>query len=209
MISMGKNSKAKSELLSRQIFQLLVQIPAPTVGDDVSDVDMKINQLVRNTSIQTSSISAALSIPGGVTGLITVLPEITAIWRLQSQMITNIAALHGQTHLVTREQMLYCMFRQMGFGLVKEYVFQRGGVYLVRKMSDQAFSAVLQKLSRGLITRQGTRMAGKIIPLVGSISAGALSYYDTFRVGKNARRLYSHEIKLLEPGEAVGRLEKE
>ncbi|MDZ7849212.1 MAG: hypothetical protein U5L96_22215 [Owenweeksia sp.] len=156
------------------------------------------HRLIRNTALQTSSISAALAIPGGVTGLVTVLPEVASIWRLQAQLISNIAALHGKNSLVTREQMLWCMFRQMGYGVLKEYVIQQGGVYVVKKMQGQALDIFLHKIGLSLATRQGSRLAGKIIPVVGSVSAGALSYYDTRKVGQNALQLYSKEIRLLE-----------
>jgi hypothetical protein len=64
-------------------------------------------------------------------------------------------------------------------------------------MQHKVFENTLQKVGLGLVTRQGTRMAGKIIPVLGSVSAGALSYYDTMRVGRNAVSLYTKEIKLL------------
>lgn len=194
---MAKKVSNYSQLISNQLIELLTNIPEPTVSAQADLDEIRMQRMIRNTSLQTSSISAALSIPGGITGLVTVLPEVVAIWRLQSQLVSNIASMYGQSHIVTKEQMLWCMFRQMGFGLFKEFVIQQGGVYLVKQMSDKAFTAALRKLSHGLLTRQGTRVAGRVIPVIGSVSAGALSYYDTFRVGKNAKKLYHKPIEIL------------
>lgn len=190
-----KKGKPLTTKVVEQLFDSLSEPPRPSFSRPGSPEE--VNKMIRKTAVQTSSISAALAIPGGITGVVTVLPEIASIWKLQAQMISNIAASEGKNYLLTREQMLWCMFRQMGYGIIKEYVFQKGGVYIVKRMQHKVFENTLQKVGLGLVTRQGTRMAGKIIPVLGSVSAGALSYYDTIRVGRNAVNLYTKEIKLL------------
>lgn len=200
-----KKSRPIPARLAEQLFDNLSEPPRPNFSS--SSTAEEVQKMIRKTAVQTSSISAALAIPGGVTGLVTVLPEIASIWKLQAQMISNVAAAEGKNYLLTREQMLWCMFRQMGYGIVKEYVFQRGGVYVVKRMQHKVFERALHKVGLGMVTRQGTRMAGKIIPVLGSVSAGALSYYDTMRVGRNAVKLYSSEIYLL-PESTAGTLEE-
>lgn len=177
------------EQITLSLQQTLGEPPSATLAPGTSPEAMPA--LVKKASAQTASISATLALPGGLTGVLTLVPEIYSIWRIQAQLISNIAYINGKATLVSREQMLWCMFRQMGYGLVKEFVFQRGSVFVVKKMQDQAFQKALQKLGLAMLSKQSVRFAGKIIPLLGSVSAGTLSYYDTRRTAQRAIELYS------------------
>ena len=173
----------------------LTEPPVPNVSPHQTTEE--VPQLIRKAALQTSSISATLAIPGGFTGLISVLPEIFAIWRIQAQLIANIAFLHGKSSLITKEQMLWCMFRQFGYGVLKEFVFQRGSAMVVKKMQSGAFNKLLQKLGVNIAYKQGGKWLGKFIPLAGSLSAGALSYYDTQNVGRRAEKLYQRKLLIM------------
>lgn len=175
--------------LALSLQQAVGEPPTATLAPGTSKE--AIPGLIKKASAQTASISATLALPGGFTGLLTMAPEIYSIWRIQAQLIANIAYIHGKASLVTREQMLWCMFRQVGYGVVKEFVFQRGSVFVVKKMQDATFQQALQKLGLAMLSKQSVRFAGKIIPLLGSVSAGTLSYYDTKRTAVRAMKLYS------------------
>ena len=188
----------QNELLVQRLFEVLTDIPEPKLNGRPSD-EIFVKGLIRQSAVKSSSVSAALSIPGGVAGLLSVVPDVMTVWRIQAQMISNIAAAYGKNSLLTREQMLWCMFRQVGVGLVKELVIQQGGRFLVQHYGKKNLAELIRKLGLKLAHQQASRMAGRVLPVVGSLSAGALTYYDTHRVGKNAIRLYSREVILLPP----------
>ncbi len=192
---MSKKNLA-TQSVSGLLTQVISQVPEPRLSGSPSDEDY-IRKLIKHSALKSSSVSAALAVPGGVVGLVSALPDIAMVWRIQSQLISNIAAAHGKSAQVTREQMLWCMFRQMAVGVMKEVIVQQGSQYLVRTMSDKALKSILGKVGHGIVRSQGSRAMGKVVPLLGSVSAGALTYYDTWRVGRNAHRLYSGELILL------------
>lgn len=186
--------------LAGALQQALGEPPVPNVAPG-TNVDA-IPGLVRKASLQTASISASLALPGGITGLLTLIPEILAIWKIQAQLIANIAFIHGKDSRVTKEQMLWCMFRQVGYSFVKEFVFQQGSTFIVRRLHDAAWQQALQKVGLGLVQKYGTRWLGKIIPIAGTVSAGTLSYYDTRRAARRAEELYASPlIQMDEEGE--------
>jgi hypothetical protein len=47
----------------------------------------------------------------GQLGLLTVLPDLVAMWRIQSQLVSDIAAVYGKTANLGREHMLWCLFK--------------------------------------------------------------------------------------------------
>ena len=55
--------------------------------------------------------AGTLALPPGPLGWLTILPEMLAVWKIQSQMVADIAALYGQKSTLTEEQMVYCLFR--------------------------------------------------------------------------------------------------
>ncbi|MGB0178381.1 MAG: hypothetical protein ACPF9D_14540 [Owenweeksia sp.] len=193
-----KKPTLHSDLIVQRLYEVLTHIPEPKLNGKPSD-EAFVKGLIRQSAIKSSSVSAALSVPGGVAGILSVVPDVMTVWRIQAQMISNIAAAYGKNSLLTREQMLWCMFRQVGVGLVKELVVQQGGRYLVQHYGKKSMAELVRKLGISIAHNQASRWAGRIIPVVGSVSAGALTYYDTNRVGKNAMQLYSKDVILLPP----------
>ncbi|MEQ9262097.1 MAG: hypothetical protein RLP14_02940 [Owenweeksia sp.] len=193
-----KKPQYTADLIVDRLYDVITHIPEPRLKGKPSD-EVFVKGLIRQSSIKSSSVSAALSVPGGVVGVLSVIPDVMTVWRIQAQMISNVAAAYGKNSLLTREQMLWCMFRQVGVGLVKELVVQQGGRYLVKHYGKKNLTDLIHKLGVKIAHNQASRWAGRIIPVVGSVSAGALTYYDTKRVGKNAMQLYSKDVILLPP----------
>lgn len=188
-----KFNKPNFDLVSSRLVEAFSE-PIKPVSFEGSPV--KLEAYVQRTALKTASISAALSIPGGITSLVTMIPEIATIWRLQAQMVGSIAQSYGYEKVPGREQMIWCMFRQFGFGVVSKYVFQKGGVYVVRQMNSQVFQGAVKAIGVKVLKHQGGRAATRIIPVAGSLASGALSFRDTQRVGKNALRLYSAGVSM-------------
>ncbi len=194
--------KLELEGWTNKVYELVTNVPEPKLAGKPSD-EVFVKSLIRQSAVKSSSVSAALSIPGGVAGVLSVLPDVYSVWRIQAQMISNIAAAYGKNNLLSREQMLWCMFRQMGVGLIKELVIQQGGRYLVQHYGKKNLLSLIQKLGVKIAHQQSARMAGRVLPVIGSLSAGALTYYDTQRVGKNAMQLYSRDILFLPPASGL------
>ncbi len=77
--------------------------------------------------------------------------------RIQSQMVTDIAAIFGKTAFLSREQMLYCLFRQAAAQVLRDIVARFGERLLVRQASVRA----LQGIARKIGVRITQRLIGK------------------------------------------------
>lgn len=70
--------------------------------------------------------AGALALPPGPVGWLTVLPELIAVWKIQAKMVADIAAIYGKKAFLSREQMLYCLFRHMAAQAVRDFVAYLG-----------------------------------------------------------------------------------
>ncbi|MEP6997416.1 MAG: hypothetical protein ABI900_07190, partial [Betaproteobacteria bacterium] len=68
-------------------------------------------KLARKSATRAAALSGALALPPGIFGMLTVLPDLVAIWRIQAQMVADIAGLYGREVELTRAHMVYCLFR--------------------------------------------------------------------------------------------------
>lgn len=138
--------------------------------------------------------AGSLALPPGPLGWLTLLPEMTAVWKLQAQMVADIAALYGKQCTLTQEQMLYCLFRHSAAQAVRDLVVRAGERALVRRAS----LAVLERVGRGIglkLTQRGIgRGLSRWLPVVGAVGVGAYAYFDTVQVAKTAIDLFEAEL---------------
>ncbi len=99
----------------------------PKTAERKSDDPVVRARAIANTAAAKAAlISGGLAIPPGPFGLLTVIPDLIAIWKLQAQMVADIAGCFGKASLLTREQMVYCLFRHAAAQLVRDLVTRVG-----------------------------------------------------------------------------------
>lgn len=141
-----------------------------------------------------ASLSATAALVPGPLGLISLLPEIVAVWKVQAQMVADIAAIYGETASPSRGQMLYCLFRHLASHGVRNVAVRTGDKALVRK----AALTLLLRLSASIGVQLGERVAARLIacyaPLVGAAGVGAYTFDDTQRVARTAIDLFAASL---------------
>jgi len=158
--------------------------------------------LAKTASKSAATISGGAALVPGPFGMLTLLPDIIGVWRVQAQMVADIAAAYGKTASLTKEQMLYCLFKHMFSQGLRDVVVRAGERYLVRRASLQ----VLQKLATMIGIKVTQRAMGKTIaryaPLVGAAGVAAYAFYDTKKVAATAIELFRGDV-VLEPDGAL------
>ncbi|TGM63874.1 hypothetical protein EHQ94_14645 [Leptospira meyeri] len=163
---------------------------APTIQPP----DDLIRELVQNASFKSGLISATCSLPPGPLGILSILPELLFMYRIQGHLILDIAALYGKEVQVTKELLLYCLFKHGGAHVFRKIIEESSLKILIRPTTVRVFQTLLEKLglliSKSIIRKQFARW----IPIGGAVVTGTFAYYDTKRVGKTAMDLFSKEI---------------
>ena len=173
------------EKLSTLLFELITDIPESLYSPN-ENADDKINKLIRQAAIKASAVSATLSVPAGFTGVLTSIPDIAAIWRIQAQLVSDIAATYGKFAQLSREAMVWCLFRHSAAQLVRDIAVRTGSRIVVQKLSLAALEVLLKKIGLKISTKILGKIALRAIPAIGAIGNGAYSFYDTYEVGKTA-----------------------
>ena len=173
------------EKLSSLLFELITDIPE-SLYSPTEKSDDKINKLIRQAAVKASMVSATLSVPAGVTGVLTSIPDIAAIWRIQAQLVSDIAATYGKFAQLSREAMIWCLFRHSAAQLVRDIAVRTGSRIVVQKLSLAALEVLLKKIGLKISKKLLGKIALRAIPAIGAIGNGAYSFYDTYEVGKTA-----------------------
>lgn len=143
--------------------------------------------------------AGSLALPPGPLGWLTLLPEMLAVWRIQSQLVADIAALYGRTAELGQAQMLYCLFRHTAAQAVRDLAVRVGERWLVRP----ATTALLQRVAGQLGAKLGEKLLQKTVsrwvPLLGAAAVSAYAFYDTQQVGRVAIELFEREQVLDNP----------
>ena len=180
----------EEHLLLKAIFRTLVEIPdshEPEAGDPHRASD----KIIRRSCKKAGLLSATLALPTGPLGLITLMPDLTGVWKIQSQMVSDIASAYGERKRLDREQMLFCLFKHSVYHLVGEVITKSGERYIVQKLSERTFGHIVEKLALRIGSRLTLRATKIVFPLVGSAFLGACSYCDTRQVGATTKRFFS------------------
>jgi hypothetical protein len=170
------------------IERVIADVPASRV-EATPDAAQSADQIAREAARNAALVSASLALPPGPLGMLTVLPDLFVIWKIQRQLVADIFALHGRTVELTRTHMLYCLFRHMASQALRDVVVRAGQRAVVQQLTAGALTGVLKSLGVSVTQRIAGTAASRWVPLVGAAAVGAYAYWDTLQVAKTARRL--------------------
>lgn len=182
--------------VARQIVDFLARIPTsrePPRAHPASRVEEIARAARRNAFLASSS----LALPPGPLGWLTVLPELVAIWTIQARMVADIAAACGQHARLTREQMLFCLFRHAASQAVRDLAVRAGQRFVVQRATGHAVRRVAARVGVKLSERALGSSIARMVPIAGALGVGTYAWYDTRQVARTAIAMFVHEVEFL------------
>jgi uncharacterized protein (DUF697 family) len=174
------------------IMDVVIFIP-PSHEKAVYNPAERAQAVARQAARNASLMAGSLALPLGPFGWLTVLPEMVGVWKLQSQMVSDIASIYGKSSALGREQMIYCLFKQVAAQLMRDVVVRVGERVLVQQASMQLLQSVAQVIGVKITQSVINKSASRFVPLLGAVGVGAYAYFDTLQVAKNAVELFERE----------------
>ncbi len=153
-------------------------------------------KLAAEAAAKAATAAGTLALPPGPLGWLTILPEMLAVWRIQARMVADIAALHGRSHTLTREQMIFCLFRHTASQAVRDLVVRVGERFVVKPVAVTALRAIANKIGVKITQRSVAKGAARWLPVVGALGVAAYAYYDTAQVAKAAIELFERPVEI-------------
>lgn len=188
-----KRDEEAGEKIAASILALIGQVPATT------ERKRKAPELAARAKANSAAAKAALAagtlaLPPGPVGWLTILPEMFAVWRIQAQVVADIAAIYGKKSMLTQEQMVYCLFRHTAAQAVRDLVVRVGERALVRRASLSVMQTIATRIGIRVTQRSLGKGISRLLPLVGAVGVGGYAYYDTAQVARTAMELFAKEI---------------
>ena len=154
---------------------------------------------MRAAGLNAGALSAGLALPPGPLGLLTVIPDLIKVWKIQQQMVADVAACFGKSAQLNRQMMVYCLFRHGAAMLVRDVVARVGERVVVKQASLRVIQQLLRRIGVKVTQKTVGKSLSRWLPILGPVLIGGYSLMDTRSVGKTAIDTFGREIEI-EPG---------
>ncbi|MBD3866513.1 MAG: EcsC family protein [Acidobacteria bacterium] len=178
--------------------QVVSKIPGSDETEDASP-DAKSRSLILKASCKAATVSGSLALPPGPLGMLTILPDLLAIWNIQRQLVADIAAVYGKAAILERQQMIYCLFKHAAGQVVRDVAVRVGERFLIREATLKGLQQVLRRIGVSISQRAAGKALSRWLPVIGAVGIGGYAFYDTSQVGKTSMAFFSREIVIEVP----------
>lgn len=175
------------------ILDFLSHVPTSTVDSSASPA-AEAQRLTQRASRRAALTAGSLALPPGPLGWLTLLPELVAIWKIQGQLVSDIAAAYGKHTTLGREQMMWCLFRHTAAQAFRDLVVRMGDRLVFQRMSWPVAERVAKQIGIKLTQHTLGKGVSRWLPVVGAMGVGAYAYYDTGQVARTAIEMFEGQI---------------
>ncbi|WP_395703112.1 EcsC family protein [Aquabacterium sp.] len=196
----GDTPHGVSDRIAEAVLDLIGRIP-PTHEqrrDAAAEAAQAAREAANGAAARAALAAGSLALPPGPLGWLTVLPELLTVWKIQSQMVADIAAIYGRSATLNREQMLYCLFKHAASQALRDLVVRAGERWLVRKASAGLLKTIARRIGARWTERAVGRGVSRWLPVIGAVGVGAYAYYDTAQVAATAIGLFESELRVVD-----------
>jgi hypothetical protein len=189
--------------IAEAILDFVSEVPDSKVAGSTKPADAA-RHLASRAAQRAALTAGSLALPPGPLGWLTLLPELITIWKIQAQLVSDIAAAYGRHAMLNREQMMWCLFRHTVAQAFRDLVVRVGDRLVFRRMSYGVAQRVAKQVGVKLTQRTLGKGLSRWLPVIGALGVGAYAYYDTAQVAGTAIALFEGEIAIDESaGEAA------
>lgn len=187
----GGKWEKHTDALVKAIIDVVTAVPAADNPDTYGSTPRERARAIQTSaSLKAAAVSGTLALPTGPLGFATIIPDLISVWRIQAQMVADIAAAYGQSAHLSQEHMVYCLFRHAAAQVVRDLAARVGKRLVIRKATVRALHAMAHQLGIKVSKQVIAKSAARWLPLVGSLGVAGYAYYDTAQVASTALELF-------------------
>ena len=190
---MATTTPTNESVLTDAVLDLVLHVPESNEATLTQPAE-RAHAISRAAARNASLISGSLSLPPGLLGWLTVVPELIGIWKLQAQMVSDIAAVYGKRKTLGREQMVYCLFKHVSAQLFRDVVVRVGERIFIQQTSLKFLQSLAKTIGVQVSKTVISKGAARFVPILGAVTVGAYAYFDTVQVAKTAVDLFERDI---------------
>ena len=190
---MATTTPTNESVLTDAVLDLVLHVPESNEATLAHPAE-RAHAISRTAARNASLISGSLSLPPGILGWLTVVPELIGIWKLQAQMVSDIAAVYGKRKTLGRAQMVYCLFKHVSAQLFRDVVVRVGERIVIQQTSLKFLQSLAKTIGVQVSKTVISKGAARFVPILGAVTVGAYAYFDTVQVAKTAVDLFERDI---------------
>lgn len=183
-------------LVSKALHAVVSQIPTSSHRPGKNATE-RARVVAKSAALKAAALSGSFSLPIGPLGLATVIPDLLGLWRIQRQMVTDIATIMGNREALTPETMIICLFKHGGVALTRRLFGSSGNDVVVQRITNRTLQQLLEKIAVRVMQRIAAKSIARWVPIIGALGAGAYAYYDTSHVAANALELFGRSVRIV------------
>jgi hypothetical protein len=173
---LGLRARAVRDRLARLMQASVLWVPSSREPQHPTP-EIRAQEIIQAAAVKAATVSGSLALPPGPLGLVTLLPDLVMVWRIQAQMVADVAGAFGQRASLNREHLTKCLFKHAASQVARDVAVRVGERVLFRQTSHRVMGRLLQRVS---------------MPVVGTVAVAAYAFADTQSVGKAAVELFAH-----------------
>jgi hypothetical protein len=174
--------------LAPAVLAAVNEVPRPRVRKRRDPAEAS-RQLAAAAALKAAVAAGTLAWPGTVLGWVSLLPQLRSVWRIQVQLVVDIAAVHGHRGRPTQEELLHCLFEHAPARTLRRAEASGRGTAR-ESLPARVLHLVVQRLALRMAQRLFGRRLFRLLPVVGAAGVGAYAYLETARVGTSAVALF-------------------
>lgn len=186
------------EAMGQRAAALFAAVPRARARPE-EDAAFAARRISRQAAREAAILSGSLALPPGPAALLTLLPDLFLIWRVQQQMVADIFAVHGKSAELTPDHMVHCLFRHLASHALRGVAVQAGERLVAGHLAGKALQSTMARALWRALRRATTIHSSRWIPLAGAMAVAAYAHRDTLRVAGEAVAL----IERLDPAGAA------
>jgi len=186
-----------SKKITQPIMDLITNFFRSKIDDFSKDSDRPSSNgaqsIVKEYTLKCGSVSFVAGLPPGPWGMLTIIPDIVMVLRLQTEMLAKLSVAFNKEKVVSKELVLYMLFQGVGAAGIS-FVTVKVGQLIVKRASTRIIQRMVAMLGGRILQRAVARAAARYIPIIGpSVMAGWVGYM-TRKIGNVAIDLLSRDI---------------
>jgi len=185
---MSATDGSLNTLITRAMREVISTVPTSSESTAENPKE-RVQSLAFRAKCLAATTSATLALPPGPLGLLTIVPDLIIIWKIQAQLAADIATVYGVRSKFNESAMLFCLFRYGTAAFARDLLVRVGTKIVVRRASLKVMQELLAKVGIKVTQRILGSTASRAIPLIGAGAIGAYAWYDTDQVAVTTERL--------------------
>ena len=203
-------SKVLMTPMTRALTQLTGGVPR-TNEPKAMRPEQRAEIIARRAAGQVAALTASTLNPDELEAMFDYVPNLISAWRIQAQMVADIASAFGRKEPISHEELTACLMTHLTKTAVREYSKNRPIAHpcdaltltdLVQRASEkgvQLRGKVLQHIGQAVLERAIDNALSKLAPLAGTAVACANSLFDTEAVARTAVEFFSGQKEAPKP----------